>query len=156
AKGFLHVSLGNDPSSPFGREQGLALVRQASTELRRNLDARLEDPAGRMSMEERRHADAFREKVRAFDVELEQWSRSGRRDPRTETGLRDTSHALETAASEMDAESGHRLHQLSEDYDTEFTRLIAVTAFLFAGCCAGVLFAGRSRDKSVAALRESE
>lgn len=61
AQGFLHVSLGGAPRSPWQREQGLALLAQALADFERSLGAL---PA------RSENADEFAAQLRAFRAQL--------------------------------------------------------------------------------------
>lgn len=150
AKGFLYTSLSGNPASPFNRDQGLALARQAIFSLegtwrrRRGMD------------EEGAWLASFEKAVSVFSERLTRWSETGIRQPAVETDLRNAFYDLEKQADRVDMEIRQELKELARHHDFIFLLSLWVAAVMLSGICFAVIVAGRAQRRSEAALVGSE
>jgi signal transduction histidine kinase/ActR/RegA family two-component response regulator len=156
AEGFLHLSLGDDPSSPFDEVKGQALLQQAirSAQSSIHLSRLLSQPLGL----NRRQIDLaeFDRRVHAFQGLLDQRDRLNHRDPASETELRVAFYALQSAADRVDEAVRSSLREASAEYGFQIKLSIGLAVFLFSGCCTGLGLAARNKRRSTAALREEK
>ena len=128
AKGFLHASLGDDPASPFNRDQGLALIAQATSQF----DDLGEPPPEGVELaalaEFRQEAARFRDLVMA----------QRQRDPGQETRIRIAYHRLESEADQIDSAIERALMKRDEQFDTQQRLLISMAALLLGICAVAV------------------
>ncbi|WP_449241883.1 PAS domain S-box protein [Desulfovibrio sp.] len=148
SKGFLFASLGGDPELPFSREQGLVLIRQAL--------GVLEEEGGALAAGDSTSMRILEQSMDRFQASLENWRAAGGRTAETETDLRIAFHDLERAADRLDAASRVELKRGAARGDLMFLVALAVAAGLLAIMSWAVLLALRARDRSDAALRDSE
>ncbi len=150
AKGFLIISLSGDPTSPFDREQGLALLNQAVISLDSALSTARIHPAQSESL------DTFRSSIHAFQDRLSEWRNAPLRLPKMETDLRSALYDLERQADRIDAHVQHELRQRYSRLDFNFSLVLGCAALLLAGFCSAIYSVGRTREKTETALWESE
>jgi signal transduction histidine kinase len=156
AKGFLYVSLSNQPGSPFSYQDGVALLEQAIGEFEDSRD-RLEAAAGGAEQAVRTTSvQAFSDAVVAFQTSLTAWLASGTRRADEETRLRSAFYELEREAVNLDTLNQAALHEDERRLNRIFAAVAIVAGVLLLAICLGLYFAGASRRKSEAALQESE
>ncbi|MBI4633589.1 MAG: response regulator [Deltaproteobacteria bacterium] len=155
-KGFLYTSLAANPSLPFNRDQGLALLEQAISSLEGSL--RSLDKASPRSpvMDPTGTGAAFRGSVLIFRDRLTEWSKAATRRPELETNLRIAFHDLERQADRIDAQIQRNLRELSSRLNLLFALTLWGAALLLAGICSVVFLTGRAQQKSETALQENE
>ncbi|MGE4551933.1 MAG: PAS domain S-box protein [Desulfovibrionaceae bacterium] len=135
AKGFLAVTLSDQPDSPFQRDQGLALLDQALAALNRADDGLDE-------------GQDLRRRIAAFQDRL-----GGGKDAEAETALRIAFHDLERRADAVDARARDALHELAARNDRQFARALATAVVLLAAMGSLVFWAVRARERSDAVRR---
>ncbi len=142
ANGFLHVTLGQDPRSPWQREQGLALMGQAAQAYERTaatLGAETESAR-------RLRDDLVRLRAMLDD----------RSAPANEVELRAAMHRLTGSAQAMDREVRSELTRIARQLDRRIEGSLAAAAFAFALLCAAVMRREWLRRRAVEQLEDSE
>lgn len=148
-QGFLHVSLGDAPSSPWQREQGLALMQQALSQLR--------TLAGQLPMD-----DEEREASNGLIGVFEQFAFNDRRegDPiRNDVQLRIAFHGLENLLSRLDAEARAVFIDIRTAEERRFRIALAGATGLMVVIGSMLLHAGRRQAmmeiSEIEALRQA-
>ncbi|HWR04095.1 MAG TPA: response regulator [Humidesulfovibrio sp.] len=145
AQGFLAVLLSAEADSPYRREQGLVLIRQALISFDRSgREAGQFDHAAR---------DRFLESLAAFHARLGDWEAHAQNHGERTTALRIAYHDLERQTEDMDARTRLELGQLAQRFAREFFLVLGVSVLLLAGVSAHVFFAGRARERAEAERR---
>ncbi len=159
AKGYLHVSLADRPRYPFDRAQGLALLDQAGSSLRRaSLLQRDFTSAAAPGAGGPLHAQftAFAEAVARFrNLLLDQRADQGT-DPGREAGLRIGFLDLERKADAIEARIRRDLSQTMRRFARVRAAILWGSGGLLALICAAVVASSRAKRRAEAALRESE
>ncbi len=155
ARGFLYVSLADEPSSPYNRAQGVVWLGQAATTLESTLQLSSEQ-SGELSPSEAASVTAFRKSVDAFLGILEQYNANPQPDARLLTRLRIAFHEVEQGADEIDRLTDARYQRLSTALQIEFDLVSLLAVVLVAGICVIVYLVGRYWERSTAALQASE
>ena len=158
AKGFLYASMGREPSSPFNRDQGFALLEQAVGAFDQALDWEAQQGSGLTAStpQETQSSDAFRKSVQVFRDHLQQWSADAARQPARETDLRIAFFELERQAERADTMILRDMRRFSSSLDFLFALTVWGAAFLLTWICVAVFLAARDQRTSEIALRESE
>ncbi len=142
SQGFLAVLLSGEPDSPYRREQGLVLIRQALATFDRSvLDA------GQVDQEA---TQRFMESIAAFYTRLGDLENRSLSQAEKATALRIAYHDLERQAERIDARTRRELGHLGERFAHEFALVLAVSMLLLTGVSAHVFFAGRARERAEA------
>lgn len=147
-RGFLDILQGAEPNSPFNREQGIVITNQATQSLKQILSDDV--PENQAS------AEALRKSINAYETSLAEWEQSTPPRPSQTVRLRITFSQLEDQAEELDHLTQQNLALLSARLNQEFGMALSLSAVLLGGICGIVYFAGRAKEQSEAALRESE
>ncbi|MFH1035568.1 MAG: PAS domain-containing protein [Pseudomonadota bacterium] len=147
-QGFLNISLASSTEMPFGRAEGLALLRQAVSSFEQAL-AELGDVDQGATRD-------FAHSVAVFETLLEQWQKEGMSQPGKTVALRVAFNQLERQSDEIDTRIQRRLLEHSERLDMRFALALGLAALLLALICGVVFMAGRARDELEATLLESE
>ena len=138
AKGFLYASLGKETGdSPFRRDQGFALLRQASTSLDATLSGIGATGAAR--------AAEFRLSARRFEALLATWKQQ---DSRQEVDLMVAYHNLEQQAVHADTLIRQQARSLSERLRSRFQLASAAAISLLAAIITVVFFSLRARRRA--------
>jgi len=156
ANGLLHVALSDEPSSPFERVEGMALLRQAMSALEESVRTIENGSGGPLVLQPEGATTAFRNSLSSFQARLKEWSRPGDREPGLETDLRETFYELERQAAILDGHILRSLNQQSARLDLAFRYTLAAAVILFSGICLTVFFLGRAQKESADALLFSE
>lgn len=149
AEGFLHLSLSGEEDTPYERDQGLTLLRQALAEMETAL---------------RRHAPAtespilavFQQDVAALRQLLADTGGNATLSPKTKLQLRILLNDLERQADLVDSRLREEMHALSVRHDRLFTALLLGSALLLGGVCYIVVAAVQAAQRSLAQLKASE
>lgn len=147
AKGFLYVTLSDDPEAPFSRENGLVLLRQAANSLEASININA-DMFSESDLAE------FKQSLSEFQTKLDEYSASP--TPRLETELRIAFHNLESQANQVDGQSHLRLEKLAGELNRGFALTLGGAALLLLGVCIMMVFAGQAGEKADAGLQERE
>ena len=147
AKGFLYVTLSDDPEAPFSRDEGLVLLRQASTSFEASMNINA-DMFSESDLAE------FKQSLSEFQTKLDEYSASP--TPRLETELRIAFHNLESQANQVDGQSHLRLEKLASELNRGFALTLSGAALLLLGVCIMMVFAGQAGEKADAGLQERE
>lgn len=145
SKGFLHLTQAGGPDAPYGREQGLALLRQAVRRMERQF-APGDTEGGR----------EFQARLEALAERLEALSADGSGQRGTPAELRTAFYQLEQEAETLDARLQTRFRAVSDRNRREFTLVAAGAAMLLGVFCFGVLRVQRARLKAEHELRVRE
>ena len=147
-KGFLHLSLASAPGSPFGRAQGLVLLRQAISSFDNSLAL-----AGRPN---KSVADDFHKSVDDFEGHLAQWEKTRGSATAKTVALRISFYRLERQADRLDDEIQRSLSRRSETLDFHFDLALGGAILFLAVICCGVFAANRAKEKYAEASWENE
>lgn len=145
--GFLHISMAREQDSPFGRPEGLALLKQAI--------ASFEQGLLRLGLNESEHGRQFRASVENFERELNSWQNTGH-EPTSSAELRISFSQLEKQAGKIDIDALIRLRKLSDSLDYKFGLTLLVSTILLAVICLIVFMTGKISDRYAAASQASE
>jgi diguanylate cyclase (GGDEF)-like protein/PAS domain S-box-containing protein len=129
AQGFLHITLGNSPDSPWQREQGLALLTQALNSY--------ESAAATLSPA-MTGLRVFRQQLAAFRDQLAQ--QPGERDSgraANDLKLRISMHELIGSAVDIDRETRAELIRLSAQQRHMIALSVGLSALILGGLCFG-------------------
>jgi len=148
SKGFLHLSLGEEPGAPFGQAEGVALLRQAL--------ASFEDALQRQAGVEGQTAEEFRHKVDAFDASLERWKNAGQTKAGQAVALRVAFNDLERRADAIDLQAQRHVMELSRRLDLQFGLAVVAATLLLGLVGVAVYLADRRRIALESDLRHSE
>jgi PAS domain S-box-containing protein len=143
SKGFMHLTQSDAPDSPYSREQGLALLRQAVRRMERQFA-----PA------DVERARVFAAKVADLGARMEERTTRDERGVRAE--LRMAFYQVEREAEVLDAHLQTRLAALSARNRREFLLVTGCAAALLAMFCAGVLRVQGARLRAERELRLRE
>ena len=154
ARGFLYVTLADDPQSPFRKVEGLALVDQAIARLQHakaDQNAQIFPDLAAQSWNE------FEQKTAALRTDLANWSGT-QGEERSRLGLRLhlEFRELEQYGSQVDLASHAALRRLNSHLDETFAWTIVASALLLGGICIGVYLVGRNLNAAVTALHDRE
>ena len=155
AKGFLYISLADDGTQPFDKDQGVTLLEQSVTsmeEVIRNLndtDFLSIDPDELLITN-------FKNSVYEFRLQLAEWNEYSPPDPFHQVKLRITYMNLETQASQIDRLIQSRMNDLSREMDSVVSATLLVSGSVLVIICVIVYLAGRAKDKTDQALQENE
>jgi signal transduction histidine kinase len=139
AKGFLQISLSGDPSLPFNRDQGQALLAQAMAEIDQHAGQLASSGAALATYE----AEAER-----FHGQLAAWAATESPSPAQTTELRVTFHQLENYADRVDKDVRVGLRQLTAQLDIAFGLFLGLAGVLLAGICAAMFGVGRDQARA--------
>ncbi len=153
SRGFLHAIAGDD-ASPFGRDQGIALLDQSLVALEESSAALgLADEAAR----------SLPAAVSSLRAHVERWVASPDDDRQATAALRIAFHEVEQAAARIDTESRDKLASLSRQLNRDFIAALGVEAVLLVGLFVVLALGTRQRRAAdlerarvMAALHESE
>jgi PAS domain S-box-containing protein len=156
SKGFLHVLLAGNPDSPFRREQGMALILQSISSLRRADhwpagSGSVTDAEGTLTRPE------FEAQVQRFLDLLADWNNTGSatgNPPHLE--LRVAYHQIEREAERIDLANRRDFQNLSAQLDRRFAITLVAAIILLGGFCIGVYVAGVNEKAAIQALQASE
>ncbi len=138
AKGFLYASLGREAGdSPFHRDQGFALLRQAST----SLDTTLSEIGDTGAAQ----AGEFHRSAERFETLLATWKQQ---ESRQEVDLMVAYHNLEQQAVRADTLIRQQAHSLSESLRSRFQLASAAAIALLAAIITVVFFSLRARRRA--------
>lgn len=155
AKGFLHFALGGEPLSPFDRDRGVALLRQAATSLEQDIIATGANGSDIIPDAERSFGE-FRNSVADFQLRLDKWLEKRGREPGSEAGLLTAFSELERRAEILDNQILRNLQLRSARLDRTFRYTLFAAVLLLSGICLAVFFMEKAQRKSSTALLESE
>jgi len=139
AKGFLFMSLADEPSSPFEKGQGLALLDQALESFGTSAFLVADDPEVLVS---------FRKSLDAFRSNLEKYRQTAAPQPAKDVLLRIAFHDLESKVGMIDARIRTSLQDLHRRQDKEFQVALAGSMTLLGIVCGVLLLATRARIRS--------
>lgn len=140
ANGFLSAILADEERSPFQKDQGLALLKQALDSFEGSMaEYRDQDPEAALR---------FRASIDLFNLNLGEWKKAGTTRVAKEAALRIAFHDLERQADRIDAHTRSRLRQLSSRLDEEFFFSLIVAAALLTGLGILVFTAGQARREA--------
>lgn len=147
SKGFLYITLANDPGSPFNRDEGIALLQQAILTVDQVLDE--------LNPETGDTVENFRRSASQFLSVLTEWSQAPDTNSANAVNLRIAFRELERQADLVDRQTQVSLAQLSRKLDIEFIVALSLSAVMLTGICYIVLVTSRARQRSEAALQET-
>lgn len=146
ASGFMHLSLGDNPASPFDRGVGHTLLQQGISSFEKacsNLS-----PANPGTFENFQHSiKTFRTLLEAFDPEAGV-------TPASAASLRIAFDDLETQATALDGMIKERLEAISSRFDSEFLIILSGSVLLLAGICTVIFHSTRAKATSDKTLQE--
>ncbi len=146
ALGFMHLSLGDNPASPFDRGVGHTLLQQGISSFEKacsNLS-----PANPGTFENFQHSiKTFRTLLEAFDPEAGV-------TPASAASLRIAFDDLETQATALDGMIKERLEAISSRFDSEFLIILSGSVLLLAGICTVIFHSTRAKATSDKTLQE--
>ena len=145
AHGFMAVRLAGEPDSPYRREHGLALIRQALASFERSIEMR--GPEAQMFHER------FLRSLGVFSAQLELMDSHPVGRAGGAAALRVAYHELELQAERVDESTRQEMRAMAETFAREFALALGVSALLLAGVSAHVYFAGRARQRAEAQRR---
>jgi PAS domain S-box-containing protein len=148
AKGFLHLSLGAEPGSPFQVSQGLALLDQAIHSLDQDL---AQHRAGREDL-----LESFRISNLTFRSRLAEWRAGGPNQETKEVALRMAFGELERYATELDVARSADLKHLANHLETRFSLTLGAALALLLALCGALIAALRAKAAADEVLRKSE
>ncbi len=151
SNGFLHLVLGGSAASPspWNREQGLALLRQALDDY--DSSAARVAPAGAAPRAIQADVETLRRLLLRADAAAGLVT-----SPRYDAELQLALHRLHRSADELDAEVRRSLSTLVARQELAFSWALGLSALLLGGICAVVLRAERGRLAAEAEVRDSE
>jgi len=155
ARGFLHLTLADDPRSPFRREEGIALLDQSIAALREAEIQVIPETVPRP--EDRGWVQTFQAKATAFREQLSAYNRADaatRRD--RQLPLRLAFHELERLAQRVDYVGQDALNTRAARLDARFNTTLIIAVVLLGAMCLGVYQVGRRQQAADRALRASE
>ncbi|MBW7866016.1 MAG: PAS domain S-box protein [Candidatus Hydrogenedentes bacterium] len=147
-KGFLHLSLDGDASTPFDHEEGLVLLRQAVTALGKSLS--------RLGRADAETVAAFRDNVARFEGLLDQWRGNDAHDSAQAVELRIAFHELERQADQVDRQVSRGVQEMAGRLDNTYLLALAASAALLAVMCVFVFLGARENMRASAMLRRGE
>ncbi len=147
-KGFLHLSLDGDASTPFDHEEGLVLLRQAVTALGKSLS--------RLGRADAETVAAFRDNVARFEGLLDQWRGNDAHDSAQAVELRIAFHELERQADRVDRQVSRGVQEMAGRLDNTYLLALAASAALLAVMCVFVFLGARENMRASAMLRRGE
>ncbi len=121
AEGFVQFTMAGDPSLPFDREQGYALMAQALAQIRTH--ALNVDPSESALATYETKADRFYQR-------LDIWKRSDQPSPRDTTALLLSFHELKLEANALDEDVRARFRDFSNQIDHVFTIFLSLATLL--------------------------
>jgi signal transduction histidine kinase len=145
-QGFLHASLAGDAGSPFDREEGTALLRQAIA----SFDLALKN----LAVADAEVAAAFRRSVVAFEERLTAWNRTRSPSAGQAAELRIAFHQLENQADRVDAQTRRQLQALAARLDVEYAWALGSAVLLLAGICVVLVRGERARQRAELEIRQ--
>ena len=145
-KGFMQVTLAADPTMPFDREQGMALLDQS---------IRAFDSSAALLNENEELVLHFQRDVSIFRSKLTEWRASATPESAVTLGI--VFDRLEHTANSVDSELRARLYRQTERADAVFLLVLSGAAALLLGICGMVLLLVRAaRDADQAMLHSAE
>jgi len=147
AKGFLHVSMGDEPNLPFGMREGTALLQQAVSSFN--------DALSQQGLVDENLEKEFRKNVTSFQNSLASWKK---KNPKAAdmVALRVTFAQLERQADLVDSQIALRLNRLAEHLDNQFKIVFGGAVLFLTLICGVVFYAGKSRNQLAEAFKASE
>ncbi|MHC1752442.1 PAS domain S-box protein [Humidesulfovibrio sp.] len=145
AHGFMAVRLAGEPDSPYRREHGLALIRQALGSFERSVRG--------IGPEAQLYHERFLRSLRVFSAQLEQLDSQPEGQAGGAVALRVAYHELELQAERVDDHIRQDMQAMAEAFAREFALALGGSALLLAGVSAHVYFAGRARQRAEAQRR---
>ncbi len=157
SEGLLHVALSGDPSSPFNRAQGMALLSQAVSSL---VDAVRITEQGKSPLitieNDNGIMAAIGNSVKSFRDQLEEWRAQANREPGLEMKLRKAFYELARQADHFDGQIFHDLREQSSALEHAFDVTLITAGLLLTGMCIMVFFLGRAHQETNFALMVGE
>ncbi len=155
ARGFLRLTLADEPQSPFRREEGFALLEQAIAELKEAEGRIISTAAIRPEDGERvqafaAKADVFRERLVAYQ-RAEAATKLNLQRP-----LRLSFHDLDRLAQDVDRVGQYALQAQADQLDTRFAAALSVAMLLLVTTNLALYRVARGQQASDRELRESE
>jgi PAS domain S-box-containing protein len=138
AQGFLAVRLSGEPDSPYQRESGLALIKQAMASFERSIEGG--------GPEAREASERFQHSLKDFSARLVDMSGPAQAD--VAAALRIAYHDLERQAEQADARTLLDLQRMDGEFSRQFLLTLGVSALLLTGVSAHVFVAGRARQRA--------
>lgn len=147
AKGFLHVTMGDEPNLPFGMREGTALLQQAISSFKEALS--------QQGLVDENLAREFQQNVNLFQESLTSWKK---RNPKPEdmVALRVAFGKLEREADLIDSGTALRLNRLAERLDNQFKVVFGGAVLFLTLICGMVVYAGKVRNQLLEAFKASE
>ena len=139
ARGFMHLSLGTDPESPFDRNQGFQLLGQAIASVEQDLEV---SPEGREEILASLNGAEAR-----FKTSLDAWEAAGGDHAAQEADLRAAYLELERKVAELDLAKRTGLMQLGERLDAQFNAALAGALVFLAVLCGAFLLLTRIKSQ---------
>ena len=146
SKGFLHLTQAGAANAPYAREQGLALIAQATKRLEQKSRA----------MDGGAAADEFAGRVRVFREHLETWTDDTTGDAGAAADMRAAFYRLERDADALGWRWQGRLENVEKANRREFLWVAGVAAGLLAFFCAAMIRVQAVRMRIERELRERE
>ncbi len=140
SKGFLMVSLAGERGSPYRREHGLALIRQAL--------ASLDKSAGEMAKGREAEVQALRRDIQDFQGALAGWRAGPGTSPEGTMAMLLAQHELELQAERLDSLTRDALLAISARFRVKLLAALAGSALLLGLLSVHVYLAGRARRRS--------
>ncbi len=140
AHGFLAVRLAGEPQSPYRREHGLALIRQALASFDRSIQSRGEESVEPL--------ERFTMSMGLFSARLEELESPDHGGEQGPAALRIAYHELERQAEAVDELTRAEQRSMAKEFEREFALALAVSALLLAGVSANVFLVGRARRRA--------
>ena len=145
AHGFMAVRLAGEPDSPYRREHGLVLIRQALASFERSVQG--------IGPEAQLYHERFLRSLGVFSNQLEMLDSQPEGRAEGAAAMRVAYHELELQAERVDERTRQDMQNMADAFAREFALALGVSALLLAGVSAHVYFAGRARQRAEAQRR---
>ena len=144
AKGFLHLSMAGDGASPFSRQQGSVLMKQAQE-------------AFQASFNELGSDKSYLDQIALFKKYANELNQIVGKEftPQTATQMRITFYQLDQLAERIDGENQRKLRELKDHSHQEFLVAISIATLLLGPICAGMYVSMNQQEKSQQELEKS-
>lgn len=154
-KGLLYTSLSSDPSMPFDREQGIALLEQAVASLEEAISISNHDSLALIPQTSKALND-YRESLNEFKLKQDEWSKTNDNSPKTKTEIRIVFTKLENQSELIEELTKKNLENLSYRLDLQFAFVYLLGFLLLGGGGAAIFIAQKAEKRSIKKLTDTQ
>ncbi len=154
-KGFLHITQGNDVTSPYDKYQGYALLDQSIQSIE-NTTSEIEKISSIYDINKLPDTTQFRNQVENFEQILKNMELSSDHDENLQIQLRVALYDLEKQTDLLDLALRQSLKQRTKTWSNNFILMFGFIMVLLSGLSGAVIYSMNLAEKAFSNIKETE